>query len=793
MRLIQWLYLTDQRMSLTVIHVSILWSLGVSVAFLLPRPISDANIVLIALLAGILCLLRLGAWLGLIGLGLAFALGQVNSRLARQLPLALEDRVFSVVGFIDDLPKHEKRRTLLRLRIDKTAAQDQALRGRLIALAWYGNAPSHFDPLPTRYRLRAGAHWQLCVRLRTPRGVINPGGKDREREALADNVAATGVVCQRPLSRQIDPARGIDAWREHMAWRIDQGCQSPFFRFVKSFAIGDTRALTPSDWQVLRQAGLTHLIAISGSHVCFVANLLGYGVALIWSIFPTLGRVLPRPISCQLATALAAIGYAVLTGLSLPTVRTVMMMVIFTLAHALGRYPPGNAVFTLALGLLLFMSPFSILTAGFWLSFSGVAWLMWVLRAKRQAKWVELVTAQWVVTLGLLPISLFLFGTLSSVGPFLNLLMIPWWSCTVIPLAVIGTVLEMINPSLGQLCWHWAAQWFGYSWQLICWVCQLPWANVWLPQPSLGVTLLAIAGAAWLLMPRKTQAKLWAAVLWLPLLWPSRRVPETGNLRVIVFDVGQGLSVFVQTAQHALLYDAGPAGQGGFNAGEQIVVPALHALGVRHLDRIVISHADADHAGGRMAVATAYAWPSLLQLAPPNAPLPQTTPCATGQRWRWEGVRFEFLLPLAGSAYAGNRSSCVLMVSVGRATVLLPGDIDQTVENQLLMYCPPFRRASVVIAPHHGSKTSSSDSLVKALRASLVVVSAGYHNRYGHPHVDVLRRWHDSGAHVCQTVNTGALEIWLGPHLLRYEAFRHQRARLWDIVERQRTNGILCD
>ena len=599
MRPIQWLYLIDRSMSLTVIHVSILLSLGVSVAFLLPRPISGAKIVLIVLLACSLCLLRFSAWVGLIGLGLAFALVQVNSRLAQQLPFALEDRVFSVVGLIADLPKHEKRRTVLRLRIEKTAAQHEALRGRLIALAWYDNAPSsHSHPLPPRYRLRAGARWQLCVRLRTPRSVINPGGRDREREALVDDVAATGVVCQRPLSHQIEPASGIDAWREHMAWRIDQGCQSPFFRFVKAFAIGDTRALTTSDWQVLRQAGLTHLVAISGSHVCFVANLLGSGVALIWYIFPTLGCFTPRPIACQLATALAASGYAVLTGLSLPTVRTVIMMVILTLAHALGRYPPGNAVFTFALGLLLLASPFSILSAGFWLSFSGVAWLMWVLRAERQAKWVELVAGQWVITLGLLPISLFCFGTLSSVGPFLNLLIIPWWSCTVIPLAVIGTGLEMLHPSLGQFCWHWAAQWFDYSWRLICWACQLPWANVWVPQPSLGVTLLAIAGAAWLLMPQKTPAKLWAAVLWLPLMWPSRRVPEPGNLRVVVFDVGQGLSLFVQTAQHALLYDTGPASKGGFNAGEQIVVPALRALGVRHLDRLVISHADADHAGG---------------------------------------------------------------------------------------------------------------------------------------------------------------------------------------------------
>ena len=782
-------HLSKKAASLTVVQAGILFGSGVSIALVLPQQLAHASVAGSTLVA-VVCLItcRIGARLCIVCLGGILALWHVDNRLSRQLPFALEDQIFTIAGSVDGLPKHERRRSVFHFRVDTTFAQPAVLRGQLISLAWYEKSWS-----VDRYRVHAGARWQFCVRLRTPRGLINPGGGDRERDALVDAIAATGVVCQRQRANELTPAHGADAWREQMAEQIAQGARSPFFRFVQAFAIGDTRALTADDWQLLRQAGLTHLIAISGFHVCFVANALGYSAVLLWLVFPRLGRWLPRHTARALAAACAAIGYALLTGTSLPTVRTVIMMVIVAIALVFSRHPPMHAVFVLGVAIILVFRPLSVLTAGFWLSCSGVAWLIWALNPSVQSRLRELVMAQWVVSLGLLPISLFLFGTMSYIGPFLNILVIPWWSCTVIPLAVIGTALAVLHPSLGQLCWHWAAVSFGYSWLIIRTLCHFSWASDWFPQCSLGATLLALGGAAWILMPRKTPAKLVALPLWLPLLWPDCPVPEAGTVRLVVFDVGQGLSVLVQTSEHALLYDAGPAFQDGFDAGEQVVVPSLHALGLRRLDKLVISHADADHAGGQRAVASAYASPSLQQLAPAHAPLPRMIPCAAGQSWRWDGVLFEFLSPQPGMPYVGNRSSCVLIIRVGQAAVLLPGDIDKTVEAQLSQRTPFALHAEVVIAPHHGSATSSSLPFIAATQAQLVVVSAGYKNHNGHPHPVILKRWRDSGAKVCQTPVTGALEVWLDPHRLRYNAYRHQRARLWDIVERQRSDGILCD
>src|SRR5690606_10578089 len=300
-----------------------------------------------------------------------------------------------------------------------------------------------------------------------------------------------------------------------------------------------------------------------------------------------------------------------------------------------------------------------VATPGVGLSFAGVAGLLWCLPAAPPASWRGVVRgfvdAQAVATIGLLPLAVVLFGQASAAGPLANLVAIPWWSLVVVPLSLLGTALEAVHAGAGAWAWQLAATAFSWSWPLFEWLAATPLALWWLPQPAWFALPLALAGGFWLLLPRGVPGKPLALLLWLPLLWPQRHLPEQGNVELVVLDVGQGLSVLVRTARHALLYDMGAARAGGFDAGADVVVPALHALGVRHLDRAVISHGDNDHAGGFRGVARAF--PPAQVLSPPAMPLkmwerrkPRSptsapTPCIAGTHWTWDGVAFRFLHP----------------------------------------------------------------------------------------------------------------------------------------------------
>jgi competence protein ComEC len=294
---------------------------------------------------------------------------------------------------------------------------------------------------------------------------------------------------------------------------------------------------------------------------------------------------------------------------------------------------------------------------------------------------------------------------------------------------------------------------------------------------------LALIGGFWLLLPRGVPGKPLALVLWLPLLWPDRALPRPGEAELVLLDVGQGLSVLVRTRHHSLLYDMGPAVPDGFDAGEQVGVPALHALGVRRLDMAVVSHGDNDHAGGFPAVARAF--PPAMALTPEGAPpLPHGRPCVAGDTWRWDGVVFRFLHPPLYFPYLGNNAGCVLHIQAGRRVALLAADVDQVIERDLLRRSTSDVRADVVVVAHHGSKGSSDPGFVDATGALFALVSAGYGNRYHHPSPDVAARWRHAGAAVLTTMETGAQRVQLRAAGIDVRTRRSAQPRLWDAARR---------
>jgi competence protein ComEC len=718
---------------------------------------------------------------GTLLLGFGLCTLQADRALDAQLPPAMEGHVVELTGRVVDLPVREPKRTRFRFVVDGDS--DSALRGKTLQLAWYDDRKQARGGVVLPAPVHAGERWRLEAKLRAPRGLRNPGGFDAERNALAQGIAATGYVADAENAKRLGDARGLDAWREAMSARIGRAAPPDSARFLRAFALGDTGDLADADWEILRAGGLTHLIAISGFHVGLVA---GFGALLargLWWLFPLLGRRCPRQVACGIAALAFAAGYAMVAGLSLPTLRTLLMIAVVVLARVLRRATRAGDALALAAIAMLLADALSPLAPGFWLSFVGVAWLLWCLPGLETQPFRGFLAAQGVATIGLLPLTALFFGQASLAGPFANLLAVPWWSLVVVPLTLSGAGLEAIHPGAGAWAWWLAGHAFTWSWRLFAWMASSPIALWCLPEAPWYALPLALASAFWLLLPRGVAGKPLALLLWLPLLLPALHAPAPGDAELTVIDVGQGLSVLVRTHDHALLYDMGPAVPDGFDAGERVVVPTLHALGVHAIDVAMVSHGDSDHAGGFAAVRRAF--PPGVSLSPAGGPVPETKPCLAGAHWRWDGVDFRVLHPAEGFPYLDNEASCVLRVAGAHGVALLTGDIGEVIERKLLREQPSMLRADVVLVAHHGSGGSSDPDFVAATGARFALVSSGFGNRFHHPQPEVVERWSAAGAAMADTQDFGALRMRLrkgGPELAG-ERQRHPRP--WDAVRRR--------
>ena len=488
---------------------------------------------------------------------------------------------------------------------------------------------------------------------------------------------------------------------------------------------------------------------------------------LLYRLFPWVGLRLPLPQGAALVALLAASAYAALAGFGLPTRRALLMLGCVLLARLLRRGSGIAQGLVIALLVILLLDPLAILGAGFWLSFAGVAWLLWTLpdhasaattgAGNRAKRWfLEALLAQCVLSLGLLPLSLAFFGQASLLSLPINLIAVPVLAFVILPLTMAG---------IGVLLLGLPADWplqaaetvMSGLWRLLESAADLPLAQLQLPTPSIPALLLAALGVFWLLLPRGIPGKALASLLVLPLLLSRSDPVPVGQLDVQVLDVGQGLSVILRTRQHALLYDAGPAPPGALDRGEAVVIPALRQLRIQRLDRLMVSHGDNDHAGGAAAVIRAMRPVDVLAGEPDQ--LPDALHCHRGNRWQWDGVEFRLLHPPQHFPALGNESSCVLLVDAGGQRLLLPGDIDALIESRLLRENPELNAVDVLLVPHHGSSGSSSPAFVDTLRPQLALVSAGHRNRFEHPRADVIQRYVEIGSRLHGTAGEGALPL----------------------------------
>ncbi|PHM19347.1 MAG: DNA internalization-related competence protein ComEC/Rec2 [Curvibacter sp. PD_MW3] len=746
-------------------------------------------------------------WLRVLSITLAFALlGFASTGLratvfnSQGLTPALEGKDISVTGLVTAMPQYSEAGTRFRFEIESAQLDGQPVRlPPRLHLGWYGGVWGGGELLADLQRapqpLQAGERWQMTVRLKAPHGGSNPHGFDFELWLWEQGLQATGYVRAGP--RDTAPQRLAPTWW-HPVERLRQQVRDAIFErllasggderdrvrlagVVAALVVGDQQAIDRSDWDVFRATGVAHLMSISGLHVTLFAWLAAMAIGWLWRRSPRLCLALPAPSTGLLGGLLLATAYALFSGWGVPAQRTVWMLATVTLLRLSARRWPWPQVWLLACAVVTAFDPWALLQAGFWLSFVAVGVLFatdsgarQLARASLRHRAQAMLREQWIITLTLTPLTLLLFGQVSLVSLVANALAIPWVTLVVTPLALLGVLLPPLWEAAAV-----AVQWLtGYLGLLA----SLPLATLSVAQAPLWAGVAGLFGGVLLVMRLPWSLRLLGLPLLLPvLLWQVPR-PLPGQFELLAADIGQGNAVLVQTATHALLFDAGPRYSRESDAGHRVLVPLLRALDVR-LDRLVLSHRDSDHTGGAAAVLAMQPAATLLSSIEDDHELQalrRASRCEAGQDWDWDGVHFEVLHPTAEDYDWSRRSnalSCVLRISNGTQTALLTGDIEQAQEAQLLARGAPLQ-ATVLLMPHHGSKTSSSLAFLDAVAPSLALVQAGYRNRFGHPAPPVLARYAERGVRVVDTPHCGAAH-WQSTQPQQVTCQREVARRYW--------------
>jgi competence protein ComEC len=742
---------------------------------------------------------RRTAWLGLACLsGFAYAAWRAEVRLADALEPAWEGRDLRVFGRVEGLVETTPRGTRFVARIERVDTPGARAPERVL-LNLYGDpgTPGGVTPI-----LRGGQCLGLTVRLFRPRGSHNPSGFDYEAWLLERGIRAQGRVL--PGSVAVADCKAglkarLDDLRETMRQRIRAHLPgAPYAGIVVALALGDQNAIPGAQWQIFRRTGVTHLMSISGLHVTLLGWLVYMATFAVWRRIPALTLRWPgRRAAAWVGLTVSAV-YVLLAGSGIPAQRTLFMLLAVTVAFSLDRLHSASRVLAAALLLVLVLDPWAMLSVGFWLSFTAVAALLYAGsgRLGQSSRWMAWGHAQWVVTLALLPLLLLMFQEFSLVSPLANALAIPLISLLAVPLAIAAVVLPAVWPA--SLAHAVIAQIMAG----LHWLDRLP-QPVWHgAAPSLWAVTLAGIGVLILLLPRGMPARWLGWLMFLPLLAPRIDHPEVGDYRLHALDVGQGLALVLRTRHHALVYDAGPIYASGEDAGSRVVAPFLHAQGIHRLDGLIISHDDADHSGGARSLIASHTPGWLLSsLADPGdgrlsahgraivAEAGAAIQCTAGQAWSWDGVRFEVLHPLAryhaNPGFEDNDRSCVIRVSGRHGVALMTGDLASLGEKSLLENRPAALAADILVVGHHGSRSSSSEAFVAAVRPRVALISAGRGNPFGHPDPGVLHRLQSAGARVWRTDRHGALEV--RPHQggLDVVPALTQRRRYWHEVRPQ--------
>ena len=738
-----------------------------------------------------------------VGISLSFALTGMRAVWFAQdaLDPALEGVDLQVTGVVSTLPQWHSDGVRFGFEVEQTTRsedrQSVAIPAQL-SVGWY---TSSFDNEPRALPdIKAGERWLFPLRLKQPHGLVNPGGFDAELWLWAQGIHATAHVRESAgsLKRlQSTWQYPIEQWRQHTRTSIVQTLkESRFSGQTAALLLGDQAAISQRDWDVFRITGIAHLMSISGLHITLWAWVARGLVSRIWRYSDLWGRswclTYPAPLAALWGGVLFALIYALFSGWGVPAQRTVIMLSAACWLRANALRWPLLEQWLLAAVVVCVWDPWALLQAGFWLSFVAVGMLFLMPASVASSKastsqnpqpwWTKsldalrhLLREQSFITLGLAPLTLFLFQQVSIVGLLVNLYAIPWVTLVVTPLAFAGVMWSPI--------WHLCS----HSLQLLMATLEpmpnLPWAVWQTAVPPWWLALIGMAGGALFISQRRLRLRLAGAVMVMPVFfWQAPRPPH-GVAQLLFADICQGNAVLVRTAQHSLLFDTGPRFGVDSDAGQRVLLPVLQTMD-EHIDALVLSHQDSDHTGGAMSVYKQHKQTQLWSSITDAHWLSQRLPlqrCEAGQAWEWDDVQFEFIHPLAtdyDKNMSPNNRSCVLRMRAQAQTVLLTADIEAMQETALVQRMGNELKADVLLVPHHGSKTSSTPSFIDAVQPRWALLQHGYRNRYGHPAPMVVKRYEERGIRMLDSPHCGAMH-WRSDHPEELVCQRELDKRYW--------------
>lgn len=641
----------------------------------------------------------------------------------------------------------------------------------------------HNPPVP----VLPGQLWQLKLKLKQPHGYQNPGGFDYERWMFARGVHATGYVVKSELNK-LQGTRwwSFNALRYGIKQYIDQICESCKNKgLIEALGIGYRGDIPHKVRNLLKQTGTAHLIAVSGLHIGIVSAVFYSCGLFLWSRWFYSQRLNRK----ELALVLAWIGgfsYSLLSGFDLPAQRAMIMLTVILLSLLIRSSFNLLQSISIALIVVVIIYPLSVLTESFWLTFSAlliIAFSAFLLQPVK-SRLKQFIIIQLLFSILFIPLSITIFGQIQSASVAANLIAVPLVSFIIVPLNFILLLLFWLPVSWLQFLYEILDGLLSGLVTYLDWLQKNGLNAIHIESIKGWKLILLLVLLILLLMPRGFLSR--AIILFLipsAVFWNEHQKPVE-TLKMTVLDVGMGTSIIIRTARHSLIYDFGPGNNKGYSLGAWAVLPFMQYAGIKQPDRVVISHADQDHAGGFYALQEQFQDIPLLTGTVPelSRKFPQHKlfmDCHVADSWYWDGVKFDFIGSSPGQQASENNRSCVLKVTLKQSRILIAGDIEQLQEDRLIKHNEEALRSTVLIVPHHGSMTSSSEAFIEAVGADVVVFTTGFLNRWKFPREQIVDRYRKTGAKLMQTDKTGAIEFICNGINCQYEKYRQQQPRLW--------------
>ncbi|GAA5129930.1 DNA internalization-related competence protein ComEC/Rec2 [Thalassotalea piscium] len=670
---------------------------------------------------------------------------------------------------------------------------------------------------PTQ-QLQQGQHWQFFVKFKPAHGLANEGGFSYQTWLRRYNIHATGYVRKNKKHQLISNV--INHRQQQFSTFKAVLPSHNLSAIIQALTFGERSSLNKDHWQILQHTQIQHLIAISGLHIGIVGGFSYFLILAIIRAFPlhklmsrftysnqqtavTLGKLLNRNIRifALLFSAGCAGYYAYLAGFSVPTLRALVMIYLFLFFRLMAINISVLSWLALSLFIIVLLMPMSLISMSFWLSIYAVVCIFFIiwrfnklfsyhqkekdtLFAYLFKKCRQLLYLQVMLTLLMLPLATLLSGQVSFVAVLANLVAVPLVSIIILPLSIFALLISTISTVLAIFVIDIVLVILSWLWQYLTFLAELPWAVVNLSHTHWCFIFIAVVCIIFSFVITPKQRK-WMA---LPLILIVANISVLGfksksEWTVKVMDVGHGLAVIVEKNQRILLYDTGASYPSGFSMAESVLLPYFQENGVQQLDWLIISHDDNDHAGGFIEL---HEQLLISNLMTNDKAINASHRCIAGNSYQWQQLTLDIVSPgeIKG---ADNDDSCVVRISDQHNSVLLTGDISQKVEKLLVSklqanskdITDSYLASKVLVAPHHGSKTSSSTAFIKAIAPDYAVFSAGFLNHWRMPANTVVERYQKLNVNVLNTADSGMITFQMRSKGIEVSRYRFDDWPYW--------------